>query len=78
MCNNWNFKINFDSRKPKQNSTPALYGWKCDPAYLSIILSNFQAFKNRKLMMKFLVGSYTLKLFISWAPGDFYPMVDMF
>ena len=23
MCNNWNFKINFDSRKPKRNSTPA-------------------------------------------------------
>ena len=22
MCNNWNFKINFDSRKPKRNSTP--------------------------------------------------------
>ena len=22
MCNNWNFKINFDSRKPKLNSTP--------------------------------------------------------
>ena len=25
MCNNWNFKINFDSRKPKRNSTPAPY-----------------------------------------------------
>ena len=25
MCNNWNFKINFDSRKPKRNSTPASY-----------------------------------------------------
>ena len=27
---------------------------------LNIILSNFHAFKNRKFMMKFLVGSYTL------------------
>ena len=25
MCNYWNFKINFDSRKPKRNSTPVIF-----------------------------------------------------
>ena len=34
---------------------------------MSIILSNFHAFKDRKFMMNFLVGSYTLQFsYLSW------------
>ena len=43
---NWHFRV-LDSVRQRKG-------------YLSIILSNFHAFKNRKVMMKFLVGSYTL------------------
>ena len=43
---NWHFRV-LDSVRQRKG-------------FLSIILSNFHAFKNRKVMMKFLVGSYTL------------------